>query len=455
MAKSSITYPNQSAGVTNYNIVFTGPDPGYLNKAHVILFRDQVEQVGGFTWLTANTVQLDVATTAGEDIMFRRITPKDQPIVDYEIDNVLTDTDLDYGILQMLYIVHEIQDGYIDLGAAGYVDANNKKIVNVAAGTEDTDGVNKGQMDSTYSGWETTFTALKVAAEAAKTSAETAETNAVSAKDEAETARDIAVSSKNAAEAAQVAAETAQGLAETAQTGAETAETNAETAQAGAEAAEVTAGKWAANPEDVVIETGKYSALHYAAKAEAIEQNISPKHAYDQPTAPTGSDNWDDGWRVGSIWIHNEGGGVYTPYRCTNDGLAGDPPAGDATWVQSVLAAGEISNVDWNNLINVPTNGFDIVELAAGITPAETGKAYVRKVKDETTWTINLPTNPAHGMGFIVHDVTGSAYTNSVNVVRTNGDHKFNNLSVPLIRCDVSYAAFRFEYNTTLGWLMT
>ena len=85
-----------------------------------------------------------------------------------------------------------------------------------------------------------------------------------------------------AAQAAQAAAEAAQTAAEAAQTGAETAETNAETAETNAEAwAEAAAGStppgvtsgsakaWAETAEDVEVVTGKYSALHWAAKAEA------------------------------------------------------------------------------------------------------------------------------------------------------------------------------------------
>jgi len=71
------------------------------------------------------------------------------------------------------------------------------------------------------------------------------------------------------AQAAQAAAEVAQAAAEVAQTAAETAETNAETAETGAEAAGTKAKEWAENPEDVEVETGEYSALHWAAKALA------------------------------------------------------------------------------------------------------------------------------------------------------------------------------------------
>jgi hypothetical protein len=57
--------------------------------------------------------------------------------------------------------------------------------------------------------------------------------------------------------------------AEDSKVAAQLAETNAETAETNAEAAEVLSEKWAENPEDVAVETGKYSAKHHALKASA------------------------------------------------------------------------------------------------------------------------------------------------------------------------------------------
>jgi hypothetical protein len=66
-----------------------------------------------------------------------------------------------------------------------------------------------------------------------------------------------------AAEGYATDAQTAAGQAASARDAAQLAETNAETAEALAE-------QWANEDEDVVVDSGKYSAKHYALKAEAI-----------------------------------------------------------------------------------------------------------------------------------------------------------------------------------------
>lgn len=251
MAYSACSFLDQDAGKTLYDIVFSGPDHAYLDKSHVFLYRDGIEQENGFTFNTFTNVTLDDETTEGENIMFRRITPKELPLVDFELDAVLTDTDLDVATLQSLYINHEVLDGFFSVTAAGYLDMDNKKIINVAAGTEDTDGVNLGQISASQDAAaasaaaaatsegnaatsETNAGVSAVAAALAKTNAETAETNAETAETNAETAQ-------TAAEAAQTAAETAETNAQTAETNAETAETNAETAQTASEEAQAAA----------------------------------------------------------------------------------------------------------------------------------------------------------------------------------------------------------------------
>jgi hypothetical protein len=85
---------------------------------------------------------------------------------------------------------------------------------------------------------------------------------------------DNAATSLAGAEAARDAAETAQGLAETAQAAAESAKGDAETAQGKAEDSADLAEKWAEEAEDTPVETGKYSALHWATKAEGMVSGV-------------------------------------------------------------------------------------------------------------------------------------------------------------------------------------
>lgn len=79
----------------------------------------------------------------------------------------------------------------------------------------------------------------------------------------------------DAAEAAATAAGLAQAAAELAQTAAELAETNAE-------AAEALAQRWAEEDEDVEVETGAYSAKHWAAKAQAAVDIEGTLHEFTQ-----------------------------------------------------------------------------------------------------------------------------------------------------------------------------
>lgn len=97
---------------------------------------------------------------------------------------------------------------------------------------------------------------------ASATAAQTAQTASESAQAASETARDLSVAAKDDSVAAKVASETAQAASEAAQLASESARDKAQ--------------EWADNAEDVEVETGKYSALHWAAKAEASAATITP-----------------------------------------------------------------------------------------------------------------------------------------------------------------------------------
>jgi hypothetical protein len=87
-----------------------------------------------------------------------------------------------------------------------------------------------------------------------------------------ETAAGASATAAGLSAAAASASETAAGLSETAAAGSASAalaaQGNAETAETGAEAAEALAEKWATELEDVVVADSKYSAFHWAQKAE-------------------------------------------------------------------------------------------------------------------------------------------------------------------------------------------
>jgi hypothetical protein len=105
-----------------------------------------------------------------------------------------------------------------------------------------------------------------------------------------------------AADAASTAADVVQTQADIAQTAANVVLTNADVvttgnnvtdaqaAQAGAEVAEVQAEKWAEEAEDVEVEPGKYSALHWAAKASEVSlESVLRTSATGQAEIPAGT----------------------------------------------------------------------------------------------------------------------------------------------------------------------
>lgn len=166
--------------------------------------------------------------------------------------------------------------------------------------------------------------AAQTAAELAETNAETAETNAETAETNAETAASAASTSAtnasnsasaastsatnaaNSASAAATSATNASNSASSASTSATnasnsassaaTSASNAATSATNAAASEDLAEKWATEAEDVQVTTGKYSALHWAAKAEDSATAFTTSPAYS--ITSTQVSNWDTayGW---------------------------------------------------------------------------------------------------------------------------------------------------------------
>lgn len=60
---------------------------------------------------------------------------------------------------------------------------------------------------------------------------------------------------------------------------------------------------WAQTAENSVVASGEYSAKHYAAKAAASAALVLPQQKLDATAAPTSSDDVNDGYGIGSIWV--------------------------------------------------------------------------------------------------------------------------------------------------------
>ena len=78
-------------------------------------------------------------------IEVKRVTPRDQRLVDYVDGTVLREFDLDLSDIQLLYLIQEDMDILIDTMVFDHVkdawDAKGKRIINLADPIEDQDAV--------------------------------------------------------------------------------------------------------------------------------------------------------------------------------------------------------------------------------------------------------------------------------------------------------------------------
>ena len=105
---------------------FTVPFP-YIRREHVVVSLNYVSTA--FTWVNNTTVQVSPAPANAVRVEVRRVTPVNNPLVDFTDGSTLVAADLDTNALQQTYINQE-QDDQIQQGI--YVDANG----NLTAGNQ-------------------------------------------------------------------------------------------------------------------------------------------------------------------------------------------------------------------------------------------------------------------------------------------------------------------------------
>jgi len=286
MALSYNQYPGDGAN-RNFSVAFQ-----YLSRSHVTATINGVN--APFTWLSPSLIQLSTTPPAGTLVEVRRTTPRQVSQVDFVDGSTLTERDLDTGVLQSFYLAQEAFDvagATLSQTLDGHLAANGRRLTLLGDPVAPQDAVTKQWAETVGGGFAgnakssadaaaasaTAAAASNVTSHAAMDTSISAMNHSIAARDVALGARDVANTAANSANAERVAAQAARdtatvqaGIASTNRAAAEAAATAAEFSRLGAEGASNAANQWADAPENQPIFGNKYSARHWAAKAQAI-----------------------------------------------------------------------------------------------------------------------------------------------------------------------------------------
>ena len=221
--KTVYTYP-LDGNTTDFAIPFE-----YLSRKFVVVTligqdRKELVVVTDYRFATRNLISTTKAWGPADNyqqIEIRRYTSASERLVDFSDGSILRATDLNVSQIQTLHVAEEARDltaDTIGVNNDGNLDGRGRRIVNVADGVDAGDVVTVGQMNR----WSGSAADSANKAKVSETNAKTSEVNSKS--------------SENAAK---------------------TAETNSA-------ASEAIAQKWANNPRNTEVTTGKFSAFHWS-----------------------------------------------------------------------------------------------------------------------------------------------------------------------------------------------
>ena len=125
----------------------------YLAKADIKVFVDGVEKTRPTDWdfLDSNTIDFVSHPASGAVIRIERQTPAVTRNVDFQDGSVLSEADLDDSARQIFFVAQEASDTANDavrVSADGTIDAQSRRIKNVASPTDNADAVNLGFLNT-------------------------------------------------------------------------------------------------------------------------------------------------------------------------------------------------------------------------------------------------------------------------------------------------------------------
>lgn len=218
-----------------------------------------------YTWATSKSLHFNAVVPAGVEVLIRRTTDLSQVRHIFSLGAQFKDSTLDDDFKQILHIAQEAVEGanvgdiYTDLNMHG------NKVTNVGTAVLDGDAVSLGQVRTESAGAWLAAGQASASATSALNSSNSAAASVVTAsqaRDRAVLAEGNALNSQNAAGASAVAAANSA-------TASDTARAAAVVAQTASASSATLAQRWAAEPEDAVVQSGLYSAYHYSRKAAA------------------------------------------------------------------------------------------------------------------------------------------------------------------------------------------
>lgn len=106
----SYTTKTGDGTTTSFTFAFEGQDEGYIREGDIVATVDGAD--APFSLLSYNTLEFNDAPSNGSEIIIRRVMPKNVPYADFQRGNNFGQDVLNNSFLQLLYIVHELLDGW-------------------------------------------------------------------------------------------------------------------------------------------------------------------------------------------------------------------------------------------------------------------------------------------------------------------------------------------------------